>query len=251
MKKMVRNLMIGAMACAMSVPVFAKADLLADIPRFGPMETHDAEMRGDLARIHKQYGAAVGYYRAAIKNEPKNPALYNKLGIAYLQYGNHKEARKEFNQAIKLNPQFVDALNNLGAVDCIDKKYNPAVRALKKALALNEANASAHLNMAEAWVGLKEMDRAMTEYARALELDADILSSEPDGVLVQVGTPQQRARVDYLIAKAYAKRGNLEGALEYLQRARDLRYEELASVYQDSAFTGLWKDPRLQKIVKR
>lgn len=246
-----KKLVLILMACAMSLPAFAKGDLLADIPRFGPLETHDAEMRGDLARIHKQYGAAVGYYRAALKNEPRNPALYNKLGIAYLQYGNHKEARKQFNQAIKLNPQFVDALNNVGAVDCIDKKYNPAIRALKKALALNETNASAHLNMAEAWMGLKQVDRAMNEYARALELNADILSSEPDGVLIQVGTPQQRARVDYLIAKAYAKRGNLEGALEYLQRARDLRFEELASVYQDPAFTGLWNDPRLQKIVKR
>lgn len=246
-----KKLVLILMACAMSFPAFAKSDLLADIPRFGPMETHDAEMRGDLARIHKQYGAAVAYYRAALKNEPRNPALYNKLGIAYLQYGNHKESRKQFNQAIKLNPRFVDALNNLGAVDCIDKKYNPAIRALKKALALDETNASAHLNMAESWMGLKQVDRAMNEYARALELNADILSSEPDGVLIQVGTPQQRARVDYLIAKAYAKRGNLEGALEYLQRARDLRFEELAGVYQDPVFTGLWKDPRLQKIVKR
>lgn len=100
-------------------------------------------------------------------------------------------------------------------------------------------------------MGLKQIDRAMTEYARALELDADILSSTPDGVLIQVGTPEQRARVDYLIAKAYAKRGNVEGALEYLQRAKDNRFGDMAMVYQDPVFTQLWKDPRLQKIVKR
>lgn len=246
-----KPLVLILMACAMALPAYAKTNLLADIPKLSPMETRDAEMRGDLARLHKQYGEAVAYYRAALKSEPRNAGLYNKRGIAYLQYGNHKEARKDFNRAIKLDPQFANAFNNLGAVDCIDKKYNPAVRALKKALALDETNASAHLNMAEAWMGLKEVDRAMTEYARALELNADILSSTPDGVLVQVGTPQQRARVDFLIARAYAKRGNLEGALEYLQRARDLRYEELASVYQDPVFTELWKDARLQKIVKR
>jgi tetratricopeptide (TPR) repeat protein len=246
-----KKLVLVLLACAISIPAFAKSDVLADIPRIGPLETHEAELRGDLARLHKQYGVAIAYYRTAIKSSPNSAPLYNKLGIAYLQYGNHKEARKNFNEAIKLDPRFVDALNNLGAVDCIDKKYNPAIRALKKALALNEANASAHLNMAESWVGLKEMDRAMTEYARALELDADILSSEPDGVLVQVGTPEQRARVDYLIAKAYAKRGNTEGALEYLQRAKDNQYGDLASVYQDPVFTALWRDPRLEKIVKR
>lgn len=245
------------LACVMSLPVlpsvpaFAKSDLLADVPKFGPMETRDAELRGDLARIRKQYGYAIGYYKAAIKAEPQNAVLYNKLGIAYLQYGNHKDARKFFNQSIKLNPSYVEAYNNLGAVDCIDKKYNPAVRALKKALALDETNASAHLNMAESWMGLKQIDRAMTEYARALELDADILSSTPDGVLIQVGTPEQRARVDYLIAKAYAKRGNVEGALEYLQRAKDNRFGDMAMVYQDPVFTQVWKDPRLEKIVKR
>lgn len=240
-------ILIGA-AC---VPAFARPDLTPDIPRPGQMDTRDVELRGDLARIHKDYGAAIAYYKTALKAEPQNAILYNKLGIAYLQFGDHKAARRAFNDAIKRDPRFVNALNNLGAVDCLDRKYNPAIRALKKALALDESNASAHLNMAESWVGLKQMDRAMTEYARALELDADILSSSPDGVLVQVGTPQQRARVDFLIAKAYAKRGNMEGALEYLQRAKDNRYADLASVYQDRVFTPLWNDPRLQKIVKR
>jgi hypothetical protein len=52
-------------------------------------------------------------------------------------------------------------------------------------------------------------------------------------------------------AKSYAKRGNIDGALEYLQRAKDGRYAELARVYTDQEFASLWNDPRLQKIVKR
>jgi pentatricopeptide repeat protein len=91
----------------------------------------------------------------------------------------------------------------------------------------------------------------MTEYARALELNADILSGNPQGVMVHVNTPEQRARVDFLLAKAYAKRGNMEGALEYLERAKENHYTELAKVYEDQVFSVLWTDPRLQKIVKR
>ena len=91
----------------------------------------------------------------------------------------------------------------------------------------------------------------MTEYARALELNADILSGTATGVLVNVNTPEQRARVNFLIAKAYAKRGNMEGALEYLRRAKEYHYTELAKVYEDPTFTNLWGDPRLQQIVKR
>jgi tetratricopeptide (TPR) repeat protein len=95
------------------------------------------------------------------------------------------------------------------------------------------------------------MDRAMTEYARALELNADILTGSADGVQVRVSTPEQRGRVDYLIAMAYARRGNLEGALEYLRRARDQHFSDLHKVYEEKVFAGLWDDPRLQKIVKR
>jgi pentatricopeptide repeat protein len=57
--------------------------------------------------------------------------------------------------------------------------------------------------------------------------------------------------VDFLLAKAYAKRGNMEGALEYLERAKENHYTELAKVYEDQVFSVLWTDPRLQKIVKR
>jgi tetratricopeptide (TPR) repeat protein len=105
--------------------------------------------------------------------------------------------------------------------------------------------------MAESWAGLDQMDRAMTEYARALELNADILSGSADGVQVRVSTPEQRGRVDYLIAMAYARRGNFEGSLEYLRRARDERFSGLSRVYEDKLFAPLWGDPRLEKIVKR
>jgi tetratricopeptide (TPR) repeat protein len=125
------------------------------------------------------------------------------------------------------------------------------VHYLKQALALDESNASAHLNIAEAWAGLGQMERAMTEYARALELNADILNTSGSGVLLQVSTPEQRGRVDFLIAKAYAKRGNLEGALDYLQRAKECHFSGLGKVYEDAVFTPLWTDARLAKIVKR
>jgi tetratricopeptide (TPR) repeat protein len=94
-------------------------------------------------------------------------------------------------------------------------------------------------------------DRAMTEYTRALELDADVLSYSQDGFQAQVSTPQQRAVISFLIARAYAKRGNLDGALDYLRRARDNFFPEMSRVYTDKDFSALWQDPRLEKIVKR
>ncbi len=233
--------------------VFAGATSLAsDVPATDRIQYAKAqEAKGDSARIRNSNLEAVSYYRNAVKVEGQNSALLNKLAVAELQTGDRGPAKKHLNQAVKYDPHNVPAWNNLGVMACLDRKYNSAVRYLKNALALQETNASAHLNMAEAWFGLGEVDRAMTEYTRALELDADILSSNPGAVVAHVSTPEQRARVAFTIARAYAKRGNLEGALEYLRRAKEGNFPDLKKVYTDQTFAALWDDPRLEKIVKR
>jgi tetratricopeptide (TPR) repeat protein len=250
MKQLVRMLMatsllLGAAPFARTEapPNVATTDKLAD--------ARMAEAKGDMARLHNDYPLAATYYQQALRVENQNAELNNKLGVAELKTGNKGSARKYFSRAVHYNPQFATALNNLGAVDCLDQKYKPAVSYLKQALALDETQAATHINLAEAWIGLGDTDRAMTEYTRALELDPDALSENENGVLARVSTPEQRARTAYILARTYAKRGNLEGALDYLQRAKEGHYPDLAKVYSDPEFAPLWKDPRLAKIVKR
>jgi tetratricopeptide (TPR) repeat protein len=247
---MERSLILFA---AMLFGVFAgAASWGSDVPATDKIQFARAqELKGDQARIRNKNLEAIFYYRNAARITSQNAVLLNKLGVAELQNGDRGAARKHLNQAVKFDPRNVPAWNNLGVLACVDRKYNAAVRYLKSALALEENNASAHLNMAEAWFGLGEVDRAMTEYARALELNADILSSNPGAVVAHVSTPEQRARVAFTIAKAYAKRGNLEGALEYLRRAKDGNLPDLRMVYADQTFAALWEDPRLHQIVKR
>jgi tetratricopeptide (TPR) repeat protein len=229
----------------------ARTDSLLDVPKSPTATAKTVEQEGDQARIHKDYAFAVTYYLTAVRGDPRNSMLYDKLAIAEFQLGDKNAARKHLTQAVKLDSRSVAALNNLGVMDLMDKKYKASVNYLKQALALDESNATAHLNIAEAWMGLGEVDRAMTEYSRALELNADILNSDNGGVVAQVTTPEQRARISYLIAKSYAKKGNLDGALEYLRRAKEGHYPDLARVYSDQEFAALWSDPRLEKIAKR
>ncbi len=246
-------LLMAIMSLAVSAAPLAGAELRPDL---GNIETtmqaaRAAELKGDLARARDELQMAVADYQTAIRLDSQNSSLYNKLGIVQFKLGDHAGARKSFNQSIKLNPRNTLALNNIGALAVVDRKYKTAVRYLKQSLALDELNASAHLNIAEAWVGMKQMDRAMTEYSRALELDPDIISPSENGVMAQVRTAEQQARINFLIAKAYAKRGNIDGALDFLQRAKNGRYPNMNDVYTDQEFAVLWTDPRLAKIVKR
>lgn len=222
-----------------------------DLPTgISPDAAKTAEQKGDIARARNDYVVAAVYYRQAVRIDSKDPQLYIKLGIAQLKQAQTGAARKSFLQALKYDPRNGDALNNIGAVYCVEKKFKPALRYLRQALEINEENPGYHVNMGEAWAGLSQIDRAMTEYTRALELDPDVFSSDEGGVVAQVRSPEQRARMDYLIAKLYAKKGNVDGALDYLSRAKNGHYPKLGDVYVDKEFAALWQDPRLEKIVK-
>jgi tetratricopeptide (TPR) repeat protein len=242
MKKLVMMLMTVTLLIS-AAPYGSNSDKMAAAKK--------AEEKGDLARVHLNYPLASGYYQAALKVSRQDATLYNKLGIAELQMSERGAARKNFLSALRIDSKFTPAMNNLGAVALLDKKYRIAADYFKQALAMDESVASTHLNLAEAWLGMGEMDHAMTEYARALELDADLLSNTGDGIIARVATPEQRARIAFYVAKSYAKRGNIEGALDYLSRAKSLNFPNLTRVYSDTDFTAVWNDPRLAKIVKR
>jgi tetratricopeptide (TPR) repeat protein len=51
----------------------------------------------------------------------------------------------------KLNPKYAEAINKVGAADYLQKNYGRAACYFKKALALQEANASYHANLGAAW----------------------------------------------------------------------------------------------------
>ena len=245
-------MMLAAMSLLTCAAPYGRTDPSPDAANKDKLDgAKMAEIKGDLARIHNDYAKAVSYYSAALRVSRQNAALYNKLGIAELQLGEKGAANKNFAKALKYDPQLISALNNIGVVALLNRKYNPAIGYFKRALAMDESSAPTHINLAEAWLGLGQTDRAMTEYSRALELDADVLTTTQEGVIAQVLTAEQRARVSYLIAKAYMKRGNIDGALEYLRKARDDRFADLAMVYTDPVFSALWQDPRLAKIIKR
>ena len=224
---------------------------MRDLPKGINLETASAaEQKGDIARAHDDDLSAVAYYQRALRAGGADAHLYNKLGVVQLALKEDGAARKSFQNALKADPRNANALNNLGALMCIQKKYKSALTDLRQALELDETNASYHVNMAEAWVGLNQIDRAMNEYSRAMELDPDVFDVENGGVVAQLRTPAQIARTDFLIARLYARRGNVEGALDYLRRAKDRNYPQMSDVYTDKEFASLWKDPRLEKIVK-
>ncbi len=103
----------------------------AAIPPPKPVNIVTPEMRGDIFMARKMYRDAIDSYQEG----PKNSAiLLNKTGIAYHQLLEYNMADKYYRMAIRTNPEYAEAVNNLGTIFYARKSYRRAVNEYKKAL---------------------------------------------------------------------------------------------------------------------
>jgi len=210
----------------------------------------DLESQADQLRVQKLYLDALDYYHAAMVKEPNSARLMNKLGIAELMMQRYREAKKSFEQSIKVDRKFADAYNNLGVVLYEQKKFGPAVKQYRKAIAIDGKSASFYSNLGAALFSKKEFDPSAVAYQKALEIDPDVFErSSRGGVQAQLPSPDDRAHYDYTVAKLYAKMGFSERSLEYLRKAMEEGYKDFNNVYKDAEFAQLRKDKRFTELM--
>jgi len=240
------------LAVLVTIGTHAPAADASDRPGIDAKVTTVAELdkAGDLARAQKNYDLAIEYFQAAAKKDRKNAVIYNKLGLAQLKNNDLKAARASFERASKCNSKYAEAINNIGAVEYMKKNFGAAAKYFKKAVALDESHSTYHVNLGAAWFSQKKFDRAIAEYIRAMEIDPDAFRQESKvGIAAQISSPEERAQYAYSLAKAYAKRGDMDGCLECLKKAKEEGYRNLANVYKDEEFSRMRENPRLQEVV--
>ena len=210
----------------------------------------DLEKQADQLRSDKAYLDALDYYRAAVRKKSDSALLFNKIGITELMIHRLKDARKDFERAIKLDKRYADAYNNLGVVYYADKNAGKAIKQYKKAIELHADVAPFHNNLGAAYFQKKDFDKAVQSYSEALRLDPGIFErTSRAGVLAQLPSPDDRAHYDYVLAKLFAKMGVADRSLEYLRKAMEEGYKEIGNVYKDAEFAELRKDPRFTELM--
>ena len=250
MRKASWNVIVVAAALAFGRPAWGSTDAGQRVVNVKSMSVAELEKAGELCQIHKDYEGAIQYFREAVHKDRKSATLRNKLGLAELQAGQSDVARSDFEAAAKLHPKNADAFNNVGAVYFMQYKPGPAAKYFKKAVALDETRATFHANLGAAWFNQKKFERAINEYTRALELDPHVMEEHSRvGVSARVTNTEERGKFYYMLAKLQAKRGDLDGSLVYLKKAKDNGYRGLGNVYTEEEFRRLWSDERLTQLV--
>ena len=210
----------------------------------------ELENRGDELRAEKSFFDALDYYRAALVKNPNSSPIYNKAGIAELMTQHFREARRNFERAIRIDRTYADAYNNLGVIDYEAKRYGKAIKRYKQAIELQSASASFYSNLGAAYFAKKDFVQASVSYAKALQLDAAVFDrNSHSGISAQLPSPEDRAHYDYVLAKLFAKIGAPERSLEYLRKAMEEGYKNVNDVYKDPEFAVVRKDSRFTQLM--
>jgi tetratricopeptide (TPR) repeat protein len=220
-------------------------------PQTSPSADLTPEMRGDIFMARKMYREAIEVYHAS---SSRNPILWNKTGIAYNQLPNElDQARKSYQQAVKLKPNYVEAINNLGTVYYARKSYRRAISYYQKAIALapdDPRSASFYLNLGIAFFARKQYEQCAQANQMALKLDPEVFERRGNfGTTLENRDVAERAKYHYFMAKMYAKAGRNDLALQYLKKALEEGFKERDKLKKDPEFAGMRDTPEFQELL--
>jgi tetratricopeptide (TPR) repeat protein len=205
------------------------------------------ETRGDIFMARKMYREALETYKTGPAD---SPVLANKIGIAYHQMLDLEDARKNYERAVKLRPEYAEAINNLGTIYYARKSYRRSITQYKKALRLTPDSASILSNLGTAYFARKNYELAFTTYQQALALDPEVFEHRSTmGILLQERTVDERAKFHYYLARTYAKAGDVEHTLIYVRKALEEGFKEADKFTKDPEFALVRDNPEFKQII--
>ncbi len=81
--------------------------------RIAPEKEDVAETFGTICLMQKKLAKVQQICMDSLDLNPLNPHLWNLLGVSEFQSDNYEEASSYFEQAVSINPYYLDALYNL------------------------------------------------------------------------------------------------------------------------------------------
>ena len=206
-------------------------------PPAAPARKLSPEEMGDLYMARKMFREAVEAYREG----PQNSAIiWDKIGIAYHQLGDLNAARKNYERAVKLDPKYADAINNVGTIFYSQKRYRSAISRYNKALQLSPEAASVWSNLGTAYYARHQYALMSKAYARALEIDPLVFEAHNAvGTMMLDRAVSDRARYHFEMARIYAQAGKSVLALQYLRKSLEEGFADKEKLNKAPEFAAL------------
>jgi tetratricopeptide (TPR) repeat protein len=127
--------------------------------------------KGNMSFNKSKYEEAVKWYDQALKIDPKSIDALNGKGLVFNKLGRYEEAITWFDKAIEIDPNFVYALNNKGVTFANLGSYEEAITWFDKAIEIDPNFVDALYNKGGALAELGKYDEAIVWTNKALDID--------------------------------------------------------------------------------
>lgn len=153
-----------------------------------------------LAKLDRFAEARQEYERVLLRDATNEEAHYG-LGFIAHQERAFDEAIRHYEDALAIDPEHVNSINNLAAVHILQRNWSAAVAMLLKQAELEPGLPEVFFNLAGAYQELGQIDHAIRAYERVIELR----QTDPDA--------------HAFLASALYAQGSIDSAAEHLQAA--------------------------------
>lgn len=211
--------------------------------------------------LNEDYEKAIPLLVNAADRNPRDAEARFYSGYARARLNRCEEALVDYQEAIRIAPDYVDALNNLGSVYEKLERFKEALDAFSRTINLKADYGPAHNNLGTSYYRLGRYEEAIVAYKHALELlpgpstthnNLGIAYSQMgryreavESLLTAIRMRPDSSEMHTTLASVYCKMGRTNEAIKNYRRALDLNpnsaeaYNGLGTAYHK---TGRFQD---------
>ena len=197
---------------------------------------------------------AQNFYNQVLKINPNHISALNNLGGLFKQLGETETAKSFYNKTVKINPNFADGHNNLGIIYRELGDHQKAVSCYKKTIEINPNHIHSYNNLGIILEELGEYKKALSYYEKGIEINPNNINFYWNAHILASDIDEALSRLKklYKIDNKHTKAKIMIGALEGYKGNFDLFNDMLTSPNSDHPYVRsakwIFSLPKLPRI---
>jgi len=222
---------------------------------------------GNILLAQGEIDAAVSHYAKAVYINPSFAESHNGLGLALMQTGKLAEAVFYFRKAVNVRPSFSDGQRNLKLAKSIYDRIDQAVSGMRDALKFDLQTADLDVKVIELLEKKKKLEETLKGFQKTLSLQPGFTELDQNNIAIVLEVKRKyeqklelfrrisevrpdSAEADYHIACIYARKGQIQQGISWLNQAIEKGFNRWELIDSDSDLDPIRDSENFQPKVK-
>ncbi|MFH1130437.1 MAG: tetratricopeptide repeat protein [Pseudomonadota bacterium] len=190
-----------------------------------PMNSRAFYLLGQCYQNLERLDMAEGAYKKALEISPEMYAAHFRLGTVAEALDKPREADAAYRKTIEINPRFINTFVKLGLLYLNYDYPDLAKQVLEAGIEINNSSAEAQNALGVSYQMLKEYEKAIASFSKALELQVDFHSALYNLGMTYASAGQTKEAEEALRRFTLAASNNKDIDPSYVRGAQDKIFE--------------------------